>query len=195
MLSRPLLLALAATLGLSAWALWWPRPDDAVTQPNAKPTLTSVNRPGVPATNDSSATPPSASLPVKTEAILAPPVVIEPALRDPFAIQSAPAQPPSPVPQMAELPSSAPEPPPPAAPAPVPELPRYLGQFQAPGGERVVLLTEGAAAYKAAPGVNLPSGWIVTAVDSEWVRLQTPDGRDGPAVAVPRVQEDVLPAR
>lgn len=163
---RSLLWALACTVALSAISLIWPRTEAtlvaAVVRDSPSPAVAAVAQASPPPDS-------TAELPTTLE-----PIVIEPALRDPFA----PVAPPAP-----SLPAPAPKnlSPAPVVMAPV-EVPvqissmraRVLGTMVTPEGKRLVLMLVGETVSIAEVGALLDNGYVVQAVDRDVVRVVYP---------------------
>jgi hypothetical protein len=146
--------SLAATLVLSAWALWSPAEPLPVVAPAAE--RPHVSTAGV---DVSEPLPPS----LERQAL-------EPAQRDPFGAVAQAAQPPAaPKPFMLVGPEQPPPPPPPP-----PLNYRFLGQMQTPEGQRLVYLSKGQDVTPVEVGTRLDEGYVVEAVSAEAVSLRHP---------------------
>ena len=147
--------SLAATLVLSAWALWSPAEPLPVVAPAA-------NR--LPDNSTADAVE-GESLPLSLER-----QALEPARRDPFVAVAQAAQPPAaPKPFVLMGPEQPPPPPPPP-----PLNYRFLGQMQTPEGQRLVYLSKGQDVTPVEVGTRLDEGYVVEAVSAEAVSLRHP---------------------
>jgi hypothetical protein len=188
---RSLHLALAASVLLSAWAVWWP--DAPQPGPSGRVVEAAV-RQGTAAESDTRQTSaPSVPPPVegyrnvRTTMLNA---LLEPAVSDPFA--RLVAQPmartavPAPPPQLLVATVPPPEPmpiPPPPPPAPPPV--RYLGMVLSPSGERLLLLAQGDQVLSVSPGLTLPGGYVVQSREPEGLRLVHSASGASHLVAIP----------
>ena len=122
---------------------------------------------------------------VTTHAVAQRPM-LEPALRDPFAV---------PAPAAALLPAPPPRPHPTAAPAPpvfapapaAPTLPdlQFAGRFDAPDGAHHVWARVSGQVLRVVPGASLPQGWRVQAVTASAVELAHPLAQQPARVLLP----------
>jgi hypothetical protein len=151
MLRRNLRWALAATLGVTALALWGPEETGLSRSAAADPSTEDLIQ--------STAAPVAA---LKTLARDMEPLAFSQPQRDLFSpVMPAPAPPPMAKPA---LPAAA-APPAPAPPSPPPPpSARYMAHLLTPSGERVVYLIEGDAVIAAKPGVVLSGGYVVEAL-------------------------------
>ena len=162
--------ALGGVLMVSAAALLWPARRWDVVAPLVRSDAPSE---GGSALVQAAATP----LPSSLE-----PLVVDPAKRDPFVLQSSPA-PASP----AVAPPSPQPPPVPAPPAPPPPLQwRVMGTMKTPEGATLVLLVrnEGPSVV-ATPGLRLEDSFEVTSIDASGVHLRHPASPEDVVVPIP----------
>jgi hypothetical protein len=147
---------LGGVLVASAAALLWPARRWDVVAPLARSDAPSE---GGSTVAQAAATP----LPSSLE-----PLVVDPAKRDPFALQ------PSPTPAAQAVAPPAPPPPPTAAPPPPPPSQwRVMGTMKTPEGATLVLLSRNDdQSVVATPGLRLEDGFEVTSIDATGVRLR-----------------------
>lgn len=163
---------LAATLALSAVALWQPQapePIQAVVREAAGhvqqvQALDALRAPGTVV----AAAPglPTGPLPAQW-----PVAELEPARRDPFqAVPAAPAAPAAPPPPPVQpMPQLA------APPEPPPMSYRFVGRFTAPDGQARIFLGKGdGSTVEAGVGTTLESGYVVESVKAAGVTLVYP---------------------
>lgn len=162
---RSLLWALAATMALTAAALWTtadsPRVVAAI-KPRMAEHAAALDSVGIGGSPNSvlSGPPLPAALPR---------VMLEPAKRDPF---SGEPPPPPKVARAAPPPAAPASAAPPPAPRQAPALNlRYMGTLLAPDGRRLVYLARGDSAIAVAVGDQLDEGYVVESLNADGVTL------------------------
>lgn len=174
---RSLQLALAASVLLSAWAVWWPH--GAQRGPSGQVVEATVQQGtavGSDARQPSASPPPAPAEGYRSVRATMLNALLVPAVSDPFA--RLVAQPtartavlaPPPQPFVAAVPPPEPMPIPPPPP-PAPPSVRYLGMVLSPSGERLLLLAQGDQVLSVSPGLVLPGGYVVQSREREGLRL------------------------
>lgn len=162
---------LAATVALSAVALW--APQDA---PAAASDAQAKNGPKVPPVPGAGG--------ISTHAMALPSHLperhLEPARFDPF-VGVVPPPPPPPKPLLI----AAAPPPPPPAPEPPPLAYRYLGRMTDPSGTQRVYLAKADTAVAVTVGSRLDEGYVVEAIEPAEIRLHYPPLGARAAIPVP----------
>jgi hypothetical protein len=157
---------LAATLGLTALALWRPSAPRGVV---AAVDRGAAGPAAVVAAVETGSSQGRLVLPASL-----PELQLEPARRDPFS----PVPPPVARPATA-APVAAPSPPPPTPAPPVPVAPpppplRYLGSMLTPQGQRLDMLARGDVVVPVQVGTVLDGGYVVRAIDATAISLVYP---------------------
>ena len=151
---------LAATLLLSALAIWWPQEPSAARPEHAASTAVAL----VATPSPTSAAPATATLSHRLST-----QHLEPARFDPFVGVLPPAPPPPKPAPVVAMP-----PPPPPAPMAPPLAYRYLGRMIDPSGAQLVYLARAEAAVAVAVGARLEEGYVVEEIGPAGIRLHYP---------------------